>query len=220
MRAQRFPVVTLAVLLATTGLYWFVPDRTLLYFSAEDIARGEFWRLVTGHFSHADPGHLLWNCLGLTVLGVLIERRSVAFLLISLGTGIVMVSTLLLSPFSQLVYYCGLSGALNSLLVVALWLEWKASRSYWVAVVAFVSVLKVVVEIILGTSIVTNISWPPYAWSHAAGLLGGLLLVSANSALGRLPPLVGATSVVPLGSTFRKSDQIGRSNRRAARSSH
>ena len=183
MPTHRFPVATFAILLAIAGMYWMAPDRTPLYFSAADIARGEIWRLLTGHFAHADPEHLLWNGLGLAILGVLIERRSAVLLWIALGVGIVAVNILLLSPFSQLTYYCGLSGTLNSLLVVVLWLEWRASKSYWVAAIAFACVLKVVVEITLETSIVTNISWPPYAWSHAAGLLGGFLVMAfeANS---------------------------------------
>ena len=181
MTTQRFPTVTLVVLLVMAGLHWMIPDRTLLYFSAADIAGGDVWRLVTGHFSHADLGHLLWNGLGLAVLGILIERRSSFLLGIALGTGIVAVNFLLLSPYSQLAYYCGLSGTLNSLLVVAIWLEWKASRSWWVAAVAIGCVLKVAIEIALGASLLTNISWPPYAWSHAAGLLGGLLAVYAWS---------------------------------------
>lgn len=184
MPTRRLPIHTLALVLLIAGLYWLAPDRTPLYFSASDIARGEFWRLVSGHFAHADPAHLLWNEAGLAVLGVLIERRSAALLWIALGAGIVAVDILLLSPFSQLAYYCGLSGTLNALLVVALWLEWQASKSVSVAAVALVCVLKVVIEISLGTSVLTDISWPPYAWSHAAGLLGGLLVVSARTVSG------------------------------------
>lgn len=210
MLTRRFPIVTPAVLLAVIGLYWMVPDRTPFYFSSADIAQGEIWRLLTGHFSHADPEHLLWNGLGFMVLGVMIERRSVAALWISLGAGIVAVDILLLSPFSQLKYYCGLSGMLNSLLVVVLWLEWQASRSYWVAVVALGCVLKVVIEIYLETSIVTNISWPPYAWSHAAGLLGGLLAVYAIPELARKPFAPIGTGQVPLTGAKRKPKGVGR----------
>ena len=28
-----------------------------------------------------------------------------------------------------------------------------------------------------GASLLTHISWPPYAWAHAAGLAGGLIVV-------------------------------------------
>jgi hypothetical protein len=39
------------------------------------------------------------------------------------------------------------------------------------------SIAKVMIEVSLGASIMTHISWPPYAWSHVAGLIGGLIVV-------------------------------------------
>jgi rhomboid family GlyGly-CTERM serine protease len=163
--------------MALMGLYWLVPDKTVLYFNAADIVRGETWRIVTGHFMHADLEHLLWNGLGLAVLGMLIEQRSRMMLWAALGVGVFSVSALLLSPFSQLEYYCGLSGVLNTLLLIALWLEWQATRSWLIIAIAGGSVAKVLIEVALGASIMTHISWPPYAWSHVAGLIGGLILV-------------------------------------------
>ena len=177
MSISHIPRATLALLLVLVGLHLLAADRTMLFFGAAEIARGEGWRLVTGHLMHADLEHLFWNALGLGILGALIERRSAFLLWLSIVTGIVSVNILLLSPFSHLQYYCGLSGVLNTLLAVALWLEWRASRSVLVAAVAIGSVLKLIVEISLGVSVLTDISWPPYAWSHVAGLLGGLTVV-------------------------------------------
>jgi rhomboid family GlyGly-CTERM serine protease len=159
MANRRFPILTLGFLLITAGLHWFLQDKSLFYFSARDIVAGEIWRVVTGHFMHADMEHLLWNCLGLAVLGTLIEIRSRRLLWAALVAGMVCVSILLLSPFSQLEYYCGLSGVLNALLLVALWQEWR--------------------------SLLTHISWPPYAWSHVAGLFGGSITIWGMSRDGR-----------------------------------
>jgi rhomboid family GlyGly-CTERM serine protease len=177
MTTRRLPILTISLLMALIGLHWLVPDKTVLYFNAADITRGETWRIVTGHFMHADVEHLLWNCLGLAVLGMLIEQRSWRMWWVALGVGVVSVSALLLSPFSQLEYYCGLSGVLNTLLLIALWLEWQATRSWLIMVIAGGSVAKAVIEVSLGASIMTHISWPPYTWSHVAGLIGGLILV-------------------------------------------
>jgi rhomboid family GlyGly-CTERM serine protease len=177
MTIRRIPILTLSLLMALIGLYWLVPDKTLLYFSSTDIARGETWRILTGHFIHADPEHLMWNGLGLGVLGLLIEQRSRTMLLVALGVGIICVSALLLTPFPQLDYYCGLSGVLNTLLLVALWLEWQATRSWLILAIAGGSIAKAMIEVSLGASIMTHISWPPYAWSHVAGLVGGLIFV-------------------------------------------
>ncbi len=176
MEVRQIPILTISLVTALIGLHWLVPDKTLLYFSATDIIRGETWRIATGHFMHADAQHLLWNCLGLAVLGTLIERRSQTLLWAALGAGIVSVSALLLTPFPQLEYYCGLSGVLNTLLMVALWLEWTFTRSRLIILIALGSIAKAVIEVSQGTSIVTHISWPPYAWSHVAGLIGGLMV--------------------------------------------
>ena len=190
MSARRFPFLTLGLLLVMSALHLLIPDGTTLYFSAADIVRGEVWRLVTGHLAHADLEHLFWNGLGLGVLGYLIERHSMALLWVSLGSGIAAVNVLLLSPFSHLHYYCGLSGVLNALLVVALWLEWRASRSVLVGVLAFGCVLKVTAELFLGAAIFTDISWPAYPSSHLAGLIGGLLVFCCQPKLSNLRPVM------------------------------
>ena len=177
MTNRRIPILTISLLAILIALHWLVADKTALYFSAAGIFQGEIWRIVSGHFMHADLQHLLWNCLGLAVLGTLLEYRSRAALLAALGVGMVFVSTLLLTPYAQLEYYCGLSGVLNTLLLVALWLEWKSTRSRLIILIACACIAKVVIEVSQGASIMTQISWPPYAWSHVAGLVGGLLFI-------------------------------------------
>ncbi|MGB5292065.1 MAG: rhombosortase [Lysobacterales bacterium] len=177
MTSKRIPVLTIGLLTTLFTLHWLVTEKTALYFSAADIFDGEAWRIISGHFMHADLQHLLWNCLGLAVLGTLLEFRSRTVLLASLGTGIVVVSALLLTPYAKLDYYCGLSGVLNTLLLVALWLEWKSTRSRLIILITCACIAKLVIEVSQGVSIMTHITWPPYAWSHVAGLIGGLLVI-------------------------------------------
>lgn len=186
MTTRQIPRLTIGLIIILAGLYFLVPDNTLLYFSADDIATGELWRIVSGHFIHADLKHLLWNCLGLAVLGTLIEQHSRTQWWAALVVGIVSVSALLLSPISQLDNYCGLSGVLNTLLLVLIWLEWRLTRSWLMIVIACGSIAKVVVEVYLGESLMTNISWPPYAWSHVAGLAGGLIVIWIQKEFGLL----------------------------------
>lgn len=180
MTKKSLPAVTLGLLMLVTLLHGLYPVPEQLYFNAESIMDGEYWRVLTGHLAHSDWQHLLWNGLGLLVLGTLIETRSPALFLAAIITGMAAVGLLLASPFSALTYYCGLSGMLNTLLVVALWLEWQARHSWLVVAVAIGSVAKVMVEISTGTALVTQINWPPYAWSHAAGMLGGIALVGVG----------------------------------------
>ena len=177
MTFRRIPIVTISLLLIIIGFHWLVEDKTPLYFNATDILQGEVWRLVTGHFIHADLHHLFWNGLGLAVLGSLLEHHSRHMLLVALGSGIVFVSALLLSPYSQLDYYCGLSGVLNTLLLLALWLEWRSTRSWFITVIAIGIITKTLLEVSQGVSLITHISWPPYPWSHVAGLLGGAFVI-------------------------------------------
>lgn len=175
----RPPLVTTTLLLIVVALHAAPIDSSLLYFGRAEIIDGQTWRVLTGHLAHADWNHLLWNALGLGVLGAIIEQRSRLLLAGSLVIGIATVNQLLLSPFAALDYYCGLSGALNTLLVVALWLEWQASRSWRVLVITVACVLKVVVELKTGNALISQTSWPPYAESHVAGMVGGLAVIMA-----------------------------------------
>jgi rhomboid family GlyGly-CTERM serine protease len=202
MSKPRFPLLTTSLLMLLAGFHWLVPDRSLLWFSADAIAQGETWRFISGHFVHADTVHLLWNALGLAILGGLIEWRSRSMLLAALAAGIVAVGTLLLTPASPLEYYCGLSGVLNSLLAVALWMEWRATRSWLVIAVACGSLGKVVIEVSTGVSIVSDISWPTWAWSHAAGLVGGLIAVLLTERPGWVAPVSGFRLNGPFGTSL------------------
>ncbi len=186
MKLRQFPILTISLLTVLIGLHFLVEDKTQLYFSAADIYRGEAFRFLSGHLMHAGLQHLLWNCLGLAVLGSLLEYRSKGVLMASLGVGILFVSVLLLTPYSKLDYYCGLSGVLNTLLLVALWVEWRLTRSWLIILIACGSIAKVLIEVSQGVSIVTDIGWPPYAWSHVAGLVAGLFVIWGLTAFGNL----------------------------------
>lgn len=155
------------------------PIKTALYFDSQMLASGNLWQLVTGHWMHADGQHLLWNLLGLAVLGYIIERYSRTLLLLSLGMGVLAVDMLLLSPFSEIQRYCGLSGVLNTMLGVAFYCRWRETRSIIIPIVGALSVAKIFVEIQIGASLFTDISWPPYPLAHLAGLLATPLALLA-----------------------------------------
>lgn len=178
MNATRLPFRTIILLITMAALHFLAPDRSPLFFSADHVMAGEGWRLLSGHLVHADLAHLFWNSLGLAVLGGLIERRSPGLWWASLTMGVLAVDVLLLMPFATLDYYCGLSGVLNTLLVITLWLEWLATRSAMVIAVALACLAKTLIEVALGSSVLTHISWPPYPWSHVAGMSGGFLLIA------------------------------------------
>lgn len=178
MQKPSIPLRTLGLILLLLGFHFLAPDKSALYFAADKITQGETWRVVTGHLVHADLRHLGWNCLGLLVLGTLIEQYSKTAWWAALSAGIISVSAFLLSPFSQLDYYCGLSGVLNSLLLVVLWYEWRRTHSWLVIAITLGAVAKTAIEVSSGESLLTHIDWPPYAWSHVAGLVGGALVLA------------------------------------------
>lgn len=174
--------------LLTVGLCFFAGAlmllpadvHQLLYLDFQQLSLSSPAGLVTGHWIHADAQHLLWNVAGLGVLAAIIEARSRAVLLWSIVAGMVSVDLLLVSPFSDLQRYCGLSGLLNTLLGVAIWIKWQDTRSPWVVALAMAAVLKIGFELYSGKSVFTDISWPPYAAAHLAGLLGAALAIGLS----------------------------------------
>lgn len=68
---------------------------------------------------------------------------------------------------------------LNTLLLVTLWFEWRLTRSRLIILIGCACVAKVLIEVSQDVSIITHISWPPYAWSRVAGLIGGLFVIWA-----------------------------------------
>ena len=147
--------------------------QDLLYFEYYKLmAKEQLWGLISGHWVHADNQHLLWNVAALALLGAIIEARSRSMLLWSIAIGTVCVDLLLVSPIGELNRYCGLSGLLNTLLGVALYIYWCETRSAIVVVVGILSIVKIAIEIHSGQSVFTDTTWPPFAEAHLAGILG------------------------------------------------
>lgn len=151
--------------------------QAALYFDQNAVAGGTLYSLVSGHFIHSDINHWLWNCLAMLILGTIIEITSKRLLLCSLVSGIIAVDILLLSPLNQLNYYCGLSGVLNTLLMVALWIVWQQQRSKWVGISALLCIGKIIIEMNTQQSLLVHISWPPYPAAHMAGAISGAMLI-------------------------------------------
>ena len=175
----RMPLLSLCLTAASCLLMLLPPElHALLYFDRQQLAAGHSLGLVTGHWIHADWQHLAWNAAALPMLAGVIERHSRRLLVASIAAGTLAVDALLLSPFCELVRYCGLSGLLNTLLGVALYLLWRETRSPVVPLVGAAALAKIALELQSGQSVFTDISWPPFAAAHLAGMTGAALLLA------------------------------------------
>lgn len=178
MQKIHLPWITIGVS-ATMIFLFFLPSsiQSAFYLEVDSNSYQSLTGWITGHFIHADHEHLAWNIIALLALGSILEVRSKALLLASLGTGIIAVDALLLSPLSTLQYYCGLSGVLNTLLGATLWVLWTETRSKWIIALAIASIIKMLFELLLNQSLLTNVSWLPYPLSHLAGFISTPLVI-------------------------------------------
>jgi rhomboid family GlyGly-CTERM serine protease len=101
----------LTAMLGSAGRLWFRWDR-------EAIAANEFWRLVTGHIVHLNPGHLVLNVAGFALVWVLVGGRYRPLgwcLVIAFTVAVMDAGFWFLDP--ELAWYVGLSGLLHGLLM-------------------------------------------------------------------------------------------------------
>jgi len=160
-------------------------------FDRAAIAQGEWWRLITGHWVHSGLAHAGWDITALLLLGILFEARLQWRLPVALLIGTVGVDAWLWWGDHTLYYYCGLSGILNSLLIVGLLQLWCDFRHPLVALTGVGAAVKILVEINSGQALLTQTAWPSVPTVHAAGFLCGLVLgwgiwTSRNSLLNRI----------------------------------
>ena len=116
---MKLPIVTLSIsgLMALVFIAFGGAPEPFIWLA--DTGFAQTWRMLTAHFVHSDFEHLLWNLAAFMVLGTVIERHSTRDLLYGLIVGVVAVNVYLSSVY-QLTAYAGLSGVLNTLLVIAL----------------------------------------------------------------------------------------------------
>ena len=174
---MKIPFYTLAIGLIMVGLFLFFGDAPEQFTFYSGVSFKQPWRLITAHFVHSDAQHLIWNLSAFILLGSIIEQYSKTVLIASLGIGIVAINTYLLTLY-QLNAYVGLSGVLNTLLVVALFYlcqhELYRCAAIWTLIL---SMIKIIVESFYGASLFTSISWLPVPEAHLFGWVAGVLMV-------------------------------------------
>lgn len=166
------------VAMVTTCLVLFCQlNFESLVFDKVAIRDGEYWRLVTCHFTHSSFSHGFWDVLAFAGSVVWLARYSVRAVLPAVLSGIMMVSVLLLSDVSPLRYYCGLSGIVFSPLIFAAYCHFTYQKSLISLAPILVIVGKLAADLTSQSTMIVNTDWPAYPESHAAGAIAGMVSV-------------------------------------------
>lgn len=137
------------------------------------VAAGEWWRLVTAGFLHADLAHILFNMWALYILGPQLERSVGSAAFASLYLAALLsggAAFFLLTPEGQAV---GASGAIFGLFGAWLVIAYRNRRSAW-GRAGFNQLL-----VLLGINLALPLFIPRIAWqAHLGGLLAGGLIAA------------------------------------------
>ncbi|WP_182288338.1 rhombosortase [Vibrio spartinae] len=152
----------------------FSPLADALVWDRQAITQGQWWRIVTGNFTHTNTAHLAMNLIALWLITFIFRPTARVLwqqlLLLSVFIGIGLFWT-------ELYFYVGLSGILHGLFAsFALSEALQGRKSSWLLVVGVCS--KVIWEQYFGPSETTRalIEAPVAIQAHLLGLTGGLLL--------------------------------------------
>lgn len=161
------------------------PQPDLLMYDRAGIAAGEWWRLVTGHLVHGDPGHLAANILALVILGGVLEslqRLGIKTLILLASFGMVMIDAVLWLELPGLERYCGFSGILNTLFIAAAYRQWRDTGDWVYPAVAVGGLGKIAIESVSAGAVLPLSSLPSVTEAHFAGFVAGLLLCCLTAA--------------------------------------
>ncbi len=147
----RTPWLPALVLFASALAASLLPEACLL--TRDGLARGEVWRLWTGHLVHHTSAHFLFD-VGTALLLLGFVRSRLVWLLLP-----PMISVVFLVTRPELVSYAGLSGVLHGVFALACFEIAQASRGLarGLALAALVGVTaKATVEALTGTPLFTG----------------------------------------------------------------
>lgn len=146
-----------------------------LVFDRDAILNGELWRFFTGHMVHYNFDHLVWDLIAFIILGAVIELNNSKQLILSLAISSIGVSFWLYYFEPIIMTYCGLSGSLNGLLVVASMIQWKKTESRMYFFVMLSTIGKICYEFTTNQTVFVSMSAHPMPSSHLVGFISGLI---------------------------------------------
>jgi rhomboid family GlyGly-CTERM serine protease len=167
-------IAILAVIIAAFG----AAGAELLKYDRLAIGDGEYWRLLSGHFAHLGPEHLLLNLAGLVLVWLLVGRQyTTPQWLIVTAFSLVIISLGFWFLDRNLIWYVGLSGLLHGLLIAGAIRGIKTQAVEAIIIIAAVAA-KLIYEQFLGPlpgseataggAVITN--------AHLYGAFGGAIV--------------------------------------------
>ena len=94
-------------------------DISYLAYNRDAIAKGDYWRLITGHFIHLNHMHLLLNMLGVGMVLMLFDHLLAIWqwIVVLLASALI-ISLLIYLNLPQVQAYVGLSGVIHTIYVL------------------------------------------------------------------------------------------------------
>lgn len=170
---MRLLFLLVAISLVCLGLQ-FEPVASLANWQRFLIIDGQWWRILTGNFTHTNFAHLGMNLAGLWVISFIFKPSTKALVSV---LGSVSIAVGVLNFASSMNGYVGLSGTLHGLFgYFALREALSGRKSSWLLVVGVIA--KVAWELTMGAPESTSalINARVAVESHLYGLLSGLSL--------------------------------------------
>jgi rhomboid family GlyGly-CTERM serine protease len=155
----------------------------MLQFDSSLIADGQWWRIVTGHFTHWNADHLFWDVLAFAVLGCMCEYRSRSVWLACLAGSALLIPLTLVIVRPEISLYRGLSGIDSALFVMAVifriqdaCLNGDRPTVTLLAITGLGFGFKLAYEVTTGTTLFVDshaAGFVPLVESHIAGAIAG-----------------------------------------------
>lgn len=174
MSSTKKSYLTLVTISLICLVLQFEPLATFSTWNLSAIETGQWWRILTGNFTHTNFAHLAINLAGLWVIHFVFQPSSKQLLLSLLMSSLAVGVSLFLSSMQ---IYVGLSGSLHGVFAyLALQEALQGRRSSWLLVIGVI--VKVTWEQVFGASVSTSelINARVAIEAHLAGMLAGFII--------------------------------------------
>lgn len=143
------------------------------------IARGEWWRLWSGHFVHFGAWHCFWNIVVTLIAGLQVERRAPIWTRVFLALSPGLIGAMLFVTTPDLERFRGFSGVAAGLVAAWAALDYRDGKRSRATLVAGILALKITSDVFssrLLLSAAENLDVVPSAAAHLAGVISAALL--------------------------------------------